>query len=176
MRHLVALTLVVGCVSTTAFAQGRSGGATAPVTGVCSVLTRELLMKVAPASARAEIQSAKPIDNYVNKELQAAGRAGRPEMGSCSFGPIILAVNALTQPDQARSLLRAQKSPYQRFEPVSGVGDEAYFRDNYFVASLFVFVGSRSFGIEWIAPPGEKAMNIKPNVIALANAVLPQLR
>ena len=174
LRHAVCLISIVVAalgpnVSTTAFAQARTGGA--PAVKVCSLLSRDLVMKVSTAAAQKEFDYAKPVENYLGQEL---GGAGRP--ASCSYGPIVLVLNPLGQPDHIRNLLRTRTKPYEKFEPVAGVGDAAFFEGNRNFANLYVWTGSRHFHVEMMAAASEHGKDLKPNTITLANAVLPQLR
>jgi hypothetical protein len=57
------------------------------------------------------------------------------------------------------------------------VGDRAYFRDNKGRwAEVYVLAGSHVLTIQMDVPSGRTAQSIQPNVVALANAVLPQLK
>jgi len=61
--------------------------------------------------------------------------------------------------------------------PVPGVGDAAMFRDNSGrFAELAARVGNRTLIIQMGVPFSSTTENVKPNVIALANAIAPQLK
>jgi hypothetical protein len=60
--------------------------------------------------------------------------------------------------------------------PVSGVGDRAYFNGDRNYAELMGYMGRRTFTIQMGVPFQSTAENIKPNVIALANAIVPKLK
>ena len=69
-----------------------------------------------------------------------------------------------------------RKSPGKDWQPVSGVGDTAYFRangTNY--AELMVWSGTHHFTIQMGVSMGSTPEAIKPNTIALANAIIPKL-
>jgi hypothetical protein len=63
-----------------------------------------------------------------------------------------------------------------KWAAVSGVGDEAYFRDNGRFAEFMGHVGTRTFTIQMGVPITSTAEKIKPNVITLANAIVPKLK
>jgi hypothetical protein len=57
------------------------------------------------------------------------------------------------------------------------LGDRAHFRDNKGRwAELYMLAGSHVLTIQMDVPNGRTAASIQPNVIALAKAVLPQLK
>lgn len=94
-----------------------------------------------------------------------------PNGSSCDKGQIGLQVNPFARPEELR------KSPGKDWQPVSGVGDTAFFRNNRDqYAELMVWTGPHHFTIQLSVPVGGKADSIKPNVIGLANGIIPKLR
>lgn len=173
MRHAVASLLVLGCVSSSALAfHSRSGGAAAGQ--ACELLTRDLVMKVSPESRKKTLDRDKPVDDPFAKELQAAGQPVKLGM-SCKYGPVMLVLNPLAQPAQARTALQARTRPYEAFEAVPGVGDAAFFRANSATASMYVWTGPHHFLVEIVAGFMDDAAGLKPNSIELAKAIISQL-
>jgi hypothetical protein len=174
MRHGIALLLVAGCVSSTALAVDRGSGESA-AGPACELLTRDLVMKAAPDSRKKMLEREKPIDDPFAKDLQAAGQPVK--LGtSCKYGPVLLVLDPLPQPAQARKSLQARTAPYQAFEPVAGVGDAAFFRANSANASMYVWSGARHFLVEIAGGLMDDARELKPNSIELAKGIAPQLR
>ena len=62
------------------------------------------------------------------------------------------------------------------YVPLAGVGDAAFFNASRTFAYLYVWSGSHHFVIEMGGIPLEDARTMKPNVIALAKSIVPQLR
>ncbi len=175
MRHVVTSLLIAGCVSSTALAfQARAGGAARGP--VCDLLSRDLAMKVASEAGRKALATAKPIEDWVAQAQKEAGMPAGSAPPSCKYGPILLTLNPLARPDQVRSAMRARTAPYASYEPVSGVGDAAFFGSNSAYANLYVWSGARHFHIQMSAGLSDDSKAMKPNTIALANAIIPQLR
>jgi hypothetical protein len=89
----------------------------------------------------------------------------------CEHGSIMLHVNALTRTDDLR------KSPGKDWQPVSGVGDTAFFRnvrDQH--AELMVWTGPHHFSLDLGAPTGGTATSIRPKAIELAKVIVSKLR
>ena len=173
MRHGIALLLVAGCVSSTALAVERgSGGSAGPA---CELLTRDLVMKAAPDSRKKTLELEKPVDDPFAKDLQAAGQPVRPGT-SCKYGPVMLVLDPLPQPAQARKSLQTRTAPYQAFEPVAGVGDAAFFRANSATASTYVWSGARHFLVEIVGGFTDDARGLKPHSIELAKGIASRLR
>jgi hypothetical protein len=175
MRHLITSLLLAGSVSSAAVAFQASSGGAAPAT-VCPLLTRDLVMKVSTTAGRSALERAKPIEDWVTQESKEAGLPVRPGVSSCKYGRVLLVFNPLARPDQVRNAMRARTTPYTNYEPVSGVGDAAFFEANSAYANLYVWSGSRHFHIEMGAGLDDDAKAMKPNTIALANAIIAQLK
>ena len=173
MRHGIALLLVAGCVSSTALAvDPASGGSAGPA---CELLTRDLVMKAAPDARKKMLEREKLVDDPFAKDLQEAGLPVK--LGtSCKYGPVILVLDPLPQPAQARKSLQARTAPYQAFEPVPGVGDGAFFRANSATASMYVWSGARHFLVEIVGGFTDDARALKPNSIELARGIASRLR
>lgn len=124
----------------------------------CTVLTREMVTSIATAT-KAKMNS-QPAEAPV-------GING----SSCDYGGIQLQVDPFAAADQMR------KSPRKDWEPVSGVGDTAYFHNvRDFMAELLVWSGSHHFGILMDVPVGAKAEQIKPHMIQAANQIASKLK
>ena len=175
MRHIITSLLVAGCLSSTAMAfQAQGGGAAAG--NVCALLSRDLVMKVSSAAGKSAAERAKPIEDFVGKESRDAGLPVVPGSSSCKYGRVLLVLNPLARPADIQKAMRARTPPYQGYEPVDGVGDAAFFQANSTYANLYVWTGSRHFHIEMGGGFDDDAKTLKPNAIALANAIIPQLR
>jgi len=177
MRYLITSLLVIGCVALTAGApQAPSGGTAAGK--ACALLTRDLAMKVSTPAGRKSLERAKP------REGGYEGMTLVKDASACAYGPILLVLDPLARPEQIRQEMRAQSGPrdrsgtpiYKNHEPVSGVGDEAFFDFNSSFANLYVWSGPRHFSIQMVAGYEDDAKALKPNVVALAKAIVPQLR
>jgi hypothetical protein len=168
MRHIITL-LIAGCISSTALAfQPRSGAVAAGK--ACSLLSRELAMKVSTGEGRKALEHAKPIEGTEDMSVARGASA-------CSYGHILLILDPFGQPEKVRNDMGTPTAVYKDYERVSGVGDVAFFRARS-NADLRVWTGSRHFAIE-MSPAlfsGEDPKALKANVIALANAIIPQLR
>ena len=169
MRHAITSLLIVGCVSSTSLAfQARSGGAAAGK--ACSLLSRDLAIKVSTAEGRKALERAKPIEGTEDMSVAKGASA-------CSYGHILLILDPFGAPEKVRNDMGTPTAIYKDYERVSGVGDAAFFRARS-NADLRVWTGSRHFAIE-MSPglfSGEDPKALKANVIALANAIIPQLR
>ena len=176
MRHVITSLLLASCVSSAAlaFQAGGSGGA-APLK-VCSLLTRDLLMKVSTAAGKSVLERAKPIEDWVAQESKEAGLPVTPGASSCKYGRVLLVLNPLARPDQVRTAMRARTAPYTHYEAVSGVGDAAFFEANSAYANLYVWSGSRHFHIEMAAGFDDDSRAMQSNIVALAQAIIPKLR
>jgi hypothetical protein len=90
---------------------------------------------------------------------------------TCEYGGVLLQVDPFTSPARIEETLAA------KWTRVPGLGDIAYFHDNIGEwAELYVRAGERVITIQMDVPTGRKAESIKPNVIALAEAILPKLK
>jgi|SoiMethySBSTD1v2_1073268.scaffolds.fasta_scaffold1550210_1 hypothetical protein len=168
MRHVMTLLLVVAHMSSTALAFQAPTGA--PASGkACALLTRELLMKVLTAQGQKIVEAETP-------SASAEGMSVAKRASVCSHGPVTLVLEPSERPDQVRNQMRTRAPIYKDHEPVPGVGDDAFFNASRTFAYLYVWSGSHHFMIEMGGIPLEDARTMKPNVIALAKALVSQIR
>jgi hypothetical protein len=160
MRHVVTLFVALGCFTSQAAArQTRAGGdATGqPAIPACSILTKDL---VAPFT-----QNKKVLD-LIPPEEESLGASG----AACEYGLVRLQLYPSARAQQKRTAPK-------EFQPVSGVGEAAYFRNNRNnYAELLVWTATHYFTLQVSVPMGSTAEAIKPNTIALANSVIAKLR
>jgi hypothetical protein len=160
MRHVVTLVLVVGSISSDAVAaQARAGGSGAgqPAIRACSILTKDL---VAPFAENKQILDIIPP---TEEQMASSGVA-------CDNGPVRLQLF----PGSGRP-----KTPpkVEGLRPVSGAGEAAYFRSNRDrYAELMVYTAKHYFTLQVSVPAGKTAEAIRPDVLALANAIIAKLR
>jgi hypothetical protein len=169
MRNAVASLVIIGLFSSPAAAgQARGSAAGKPAMKACSLLTKELVMKVSGAVNKA-------VFNLPPEE----GPAGAGTI--CDYADITLQIDAFapevierTVKEQSRGASSARKA---NWVPVSGVGDRAYFDENdRNFAALMGYVNGHTFTIQMSIPFQSTAEKMKPNVIALANAIVPKLK
>lgn len=161
MRHLLALSLAIGCLATSAAAfQGRTGGAASSATAsACSILTRDLVVPFA--------ENKKVLDMLPPEEETLAGSGS-----ACEWGVVRLQLYPA-----ARGAAQKATAPNKEFQPVAGAGDAAFFRNNRNTyAELVVWTGMHYFTLQVGVPTGRTAEAIRPDVLALANAVIKKLR
>lgn len=159
MRNVIASLLVIGLLSSSAAAdQARSGGAGKPAIKACSLLSRDLVMKVSGAVNKAV------FDLPPEEEQVGNGSA-------CDYADIRLQVDPFPW-----SVLEASAKKDKTWVPLSGIGDGAYFQGGRTFAGLMGHVGGRTFTIQMGVPFQSTAEKIKPNVITLANAIIPKLK
>ena len=158
MRQVVASVLVIGWFASSGVMAQTRGATGKPPIGACSLLPKELVEKYYPNKA------AFP---YLKPSEEAIGAKG----SGCSYGTIHLQIDPFARPDELR------KSPAKDWQPVSGVGDTAFFHNNKDrFAELMVWTGSHHFTIQMSVNMGRTAENTKPDTIAVANAIIPKLR
>lgn len=161
MRRVIASLAIVGLLSSTAMGQARSGGvAGGAAIKACSLLPKELVEKY--------FQN-KKVFPYMKPSEEAIGEKG----SSCDYGSIHLQVDPFARPDEIRKTRTKDKG----WEPVSGLGDAAYFHNNKDrFAELMVWTGSHHITIQMDVNDGRTAENTKPDTIAVANAIIAKLR
>lgn len=159
--QMFAFLLLIGSSALTAADQARgSGGPATPGAGACSLLTRELVMKVSG--------SVNKLVFDLPPEEEPVGKSG----SACHYADITLQIDAFT-PDRIDEVAKNDKE----WVPVSGVGDRAYFRNNKNnYAEVIGRVGARTFTIQLGVPFQSTAEKIRPNAITLANAIVAKLR
>jgi hypothetical protein len=175
MRYVITAVCVAAYLSSDAMGfQTRSGGAAARE--VCPLLTRDLAMKVSTAAGKSALERVKPIEDWVGQASREAGQPVVAGESSCMYGRILLVLNPLARPDQVREAMRTRTAPYKAYDPVEGVGDAAFFAANSSFANLYVWSRTHHFHIQMGVGFEDDAKALKPNVVALANAIIPQLR
>jgi hypothetical protein len=133
-----------------------------PEIRACALLTRELAMKVSGAAN-------KLIFDLPPRESPIANGKGT----ECVYADITLQIDRFP-PDSLESM---RKATGNNWEPVSGVGDAAYFRANRSVfAELMGRAGRHTFFIQLGVPFKGTPEGMKPNTIELANAIVLKLR
>ena len=156
MRQFIASVLVTGVVTAAVAAQAPAGK---PRISACSLLPADLVLKVGALNPQT-VKILKP-------EEEAMGTTG----SACEYGDIRLQVDPFANTDALR------KSPGKDWQPVSGVGDTAFFHANgRNYAELMVWAGAHHFTIQFGVPVGSTPEAIKPKTIELANAIIPKLR
>ena len=166
MRQMLVLLAVVACTSIRVSAMEPQNAAPTgkPRISACSLLTDDLVTKfdTTPPHLR---------QPEVRKHFKATEEPVGPNGSSCDNGQIFLQVNPFARADEMR------KSPGKDWQPVSGVGDTAFFHNNRdLFAELIVWTGPHHFTIQLGVPAGGKSDSIRPNVIGLANEIIPKLR
>lgn len=163
MRHDLALTLlVVLAIRATAAVSAETAASDREKAGACSLLTRELLAKNTPED---------PERFEFGLKIPAAEEPVGVAGSMCEYGGVLLQVDPFASPAVVEQSLAGQ------WTKVSGLGDVAYFRDNLGEwAELYVRDGERVITLQMDIPAGRTAESVKPNVVALAEAILPQLQ
>ena len=128
-----------------------------PAPGACSLLTKELALKVTSAANK------KIFDLMPPQEEKLSGGT------ACEYGDIrIQILPGVTEP--------SGKSAAE-WTAVPNVGDRAMYRANgREYAEMLVIVGKRTLTIQMGVPTGGTPERIKPNAITLANALVPKLK
>ena len=162
-RALVSMWLSVLVVPAPVALSAQSGAAAKPpAIRACSLLTKELALKVTSAANQQVFDMLPPQEESIG----ANGSA-------CDYGDIRIQVDAFT-PARVEQLRKEQG---QAWTTVPNVGDAAYFhnnKDRY--AELIVVAGTHTLTIQMGVPMGGTVDAIKPNTITLANALVPKLR
>ena len=177
MRRVLTSFLVGGCVLSVAIAfEARGAGAAAAK--VCPLLTRDLVTKVETEEGRKVLERSEPIEDFIGEMQRENGLQVQPGMTSCNYGRVTLVLEPWARPDEIRKAMASRTKPWQDVQPISGVGDAAFFKANSSFANLFVWSGDRRFHVEISVglSASDKAEALKPNTIALAKAIIPQLR
>ena len=165
MRQILVLLAVVTYAPITFFTMESHNAAAAGKSRIsaCALLTEDLVMKfdTTPPHLR---------QSGVLKQFKPTEEPVGPNGSYCENRQIGLQVNPFARPDELR------KSPAKDWQPVSGVGDTAFFHNNgdrY--AELIVWTGPHHFTIQLSVPVGGTVDSIKSNVIGLANGIIPKL-
>ena len=124
----------------------------------CSLLTREEVKKIVPWAPL--------LDQFPSQE-EPIGATG----SACEYPTVGIQVLSYS-----KSFVDAAGKQH-KLEPVAGVGDEAYLRNNAGrYAELFARVGTRLLTIQKNIGPGQTFETEKPAVIQLAKALVAKLR
>lgn len=158
MRNVIASSVVIGLFASFSAAEQAQTGA--PAFKACSLLPRDLVMKVSGDNVNKFVFDMPPQEEPV-------GKAG----SACDYAGIRLQIDPFSW-----TALEASAKKHKMM-PVSGVGDAAYFgsRNSQF-AEMTGRVGRHTFTIQMGVPFESTPDQMKPNVIALAEAIVPKLR
>jgi hypothetical protein len=158
MGHAASLLSVIACLTCYPSAsQVASGGPVPgqPAVRACAVLTRDL---VAPLTEN------KKVLDLLPPEEEALGTSGT----ACTYG----AVRLQLFPGRGGKPTLSAKD----FQPISGAGEGGFFRSNRDrYAELMVWTSRHRVDLQVNVPTGRTAEAIKPDVVALANAILAKL-
>jgi hypothetical protein len=158
LRQVVTLFVAISCITFQAAAAETLSGAFAggqPAVRACAVLTRDL---VTPFTENKKMLDLLPPQEEV---LGTSGTA-------CEYGGVRLQLF----PGRGGKRTPSAKG----LEPVSGAGEGGYFRSNRNrYAELMVWTSKHSLDLQVSVPSGRTAEAIKPDVVALANAILAKL-
>lgn len=157
---ILSLTAILLFSAVAARGQARSGAEATSAIKACSLLSKELAMKVSGAANKAIFD--------LPPQEEPAGKSG----SSCNYADITLQVDAFTP----ASIDGMANQKGKTWEAIAGVGDRAYFHGDRNFAQLIGYIGGRTFTVELGVPFESTAEKMKPNVIALANAIMPKLK
>ena len=160
MRVIVTSFSIVVCLAASPSA-AQSGNPSSGRSAIraCELLTPDLVAKY-------DTQNPK-IRELVPKHEEPIGSHG----SSCDDGGILIQINPFLRSDTYR------KSPPKDWQPISGVGDTAYFHNNGDRwAELMVWTGRHHFTIQLSVPNGSTAEAQKPGTIGLATALIAKLK
>ena len=159
MHQFVASFLLAACVTFHAAALRAQSGAlasTAQRVTACSLLTPDIAQKY--------------IDERIIKFLKPDDSPVGTKGTSCEYGRIGLRLN----PFGERTV---PKSPGKDWQPVTGVGDAAFFRPlRRQYVELLAWTGPHHIGIQLGVETGKTVESTRPEAIALANAIIAKLR
>jgi hypothetical protein len=160
MRQLVALVVMMGCLTGHAVAsQARGAAATGQRMSACTLMSRDLVEKFNTGS------------NQILKLMKPSEEPVGAHGSLCDDGNFGFQINTFARPDELR------KSPGKDWQQLTGVGDTAFFRnkaDTY--AELIVWTGPHHFTLQVGVPAGGTVESIKPKTIELARAIIAKLR
>jgi len=166
MRQTLLILAVVACtwINVSAIEPHNAAAAGKSRISACALLTDDLVAKY--DTTPPHLRQSEILKQFKFTE-EPIGLNG----SYCDNGQIGLQVNPFARANELR------KSPGKDWQPLSGVGDTAFFRNNKDqYAELMVWTGPHHFTIQLSVPAGGKADSIKPNVIGLANGIIPKLR
>lgn len=159
----MSMPLIAACLATAgvvARSLAQEPGANYKIVKVCSLLSIAEVKNLAPWPPM--------LDQFAKAEEEPVGTIG----SSCNFPTVFIQVLAFRQ--SFIDILRKNPIPV---EPVSGVGDEAYIRnnrDNY--AELIAKVGQHSLTLQLSIDGNKTFASSKPTLIAIGKAYAAKLR
>lgn len=146
--------------ATAAPALPQGAGTKYQVVKVCSLLSPADVKKLAPWE--------KHLDPFAKGEEEAIGTTG----SSCNYPTVFIQVMAFNQ-----SFIDQLKETAVALEPVAGVGQEAYARNNANrYAELVARVGPHSLTVQLSIESGKTFASTKPSLIEIAKAYAGKLR
>jgi hypothetical protein len=138
----------------------QGGGAKYQVVKVCSLLSLAEVKKLAPWERH--------LDQFAKAEEEPIGTVG----SSCNYPTVFIQVMAFQQ-----SFIDNLKKTGIPLEPVSGVGELAYARNNRGnYAELVAKVGSHSLTVQFSIERNKTFESTKPSLIAIGKAYAEKLR
>ena len=158
MRQFVASVLIAGTIaSPTLGAQAPASGK--PRISACSLLPADLVVKVGGISPQ------------MAKALPPREEASGPNGSECNYGQVRLLVDPVIGSGGSR------QPPGKNWQPLSGVGDTAFFRANGSTfAEIVAWTAAHHFFLQFTVPTGSSLDATKPKAIELAQAIIPKLR
>ena len=160
LMMLLSVAMTSMALDTTAPQAGKQAAEGKPAPGACSILTRDLVMAHSPAS-----KESLNVTMKIPPQEEKIGSNG----SACQHGDVMLQINPFP--------VGNFDAMFSRFAPVPGVGEKAFFRDNRGEwAELAALSGGRMITLQMDVPKGRTAASIQANVVALAKAVLAQLK
>ena len=169
MRSVIASVFVISLFSSPLAAGQAPSGAGKPAIKACSLLSRELAMKVS-----SEVVNKIFFDQPPREE--PVGTSG----SACDYAGIRLQIDpfpwSVIEAAAKKNERGAGSKRSANWIPVSGVGDRAYFNGDTRFAELMGQAGGHTFTIQLGVPIQSTAEKMKPNVITLANAIVAKLK
>jgi hypothetical protein len=157
MRQFVAAILIAGTIASPTL------GAQAPVSGkprisACSLLPADLVVKVGGISPQ------------MAKALPPREEASGPNGSECNYGQVRLLVDPVIGSGGSR------QPPGKNWQPLSGVSDTAFSRDNSVFAEVIAWTGAHHFFLQFTVPTGSSLEATRPKATELAQAIVAKLR
>ena len=163
MNRQVATVLSVaslaGSLSQPLLARLQQSPAQSPRIQACSLLAKEEVKKHLPWKAM--------LDQMAPEE-EPIGATG----SSCNYPSVDIQVLPFSQ-----GFMDSARKQAGGIEAISGIGDEAYFRNNpNGYAELYVKTGKHIVTLQANVPPDGSIASVKPGVMSLAKALVAKLR
>ena len=161
-RQVATVLSIVGLavsLSQSLLARPQPSPAQSPRIQACSLLTKEEVKKHLPWKA---------MFDRMAPEEEPIGAAG----SSCNYPSVDIQVLPFSQ-----GFMDSARKQAGGVEAVSGIGDEAYFRNNpNGYAELYVKSGKHIVTVQADVPPDGSIASVKPGVMSLAKALVTKLR